>query len=139
MTALGRKAGREPPGSTDRPAGSRFSVVVHDGIHVIVFSKSEVLNAFEIERLGHELCSYIEHLERPRVVLDLGAVSHISSTAVGMLITAKTTAELRGGRICLANVRDGLLEIFKVTNIQRMLRVYGTTDAAVDAIGSQGW
>ena len=133
--ALGPAPQQMQPRSNNRSA-SRLSALVHDGVHVIVFSQRAVLDAFEVEMLGQELRSYIEQIETPRIVIDLGAVNDLSSSTLGMLISAKTAAEIRGGRVCLANVGDQLLQIFKIVKIHRMLAIHSSTDAAVKSITS---
>ena len=113
---------------------ARLSVVEHEGVHVIVFPKRALLDAFETDSLGQELYSCIERLDKPKVIIDLGAVSQISSAAIGMLITARTTAEVRGGRSCLANVGDEVREVLRASSIEKILSVHTTMDAAIRSI-----
>ncbi|MHC4103222.1 MAG: STAS domain-containing protein, partial [Planctomycetota bacterium] len=73
-------------------------------------------------------------LDKPKVVIDLGAVSQISSAAIGMLITAKTITEVRGGRYCLAHVGDDAREILRAGKLEKILSIHASTDAAIGSI-----
>ncbi len=107
---------------------------MHGGVHVILFSRRKVLDSLEADALGAALRAYIERIEAPKVVLDLGSIEQLASAALSMLITAKSTATIRGGKLCLANVGDELLEMFKVTKLDTVLRIHKSTDAAVQSL-----
>ncbi len=107
---------------------------MHGGVHVILLPGRRVLDSLEADALGEALRSYIEQIEEPKVVLDLGSVQQLSSSALSMLITAKSTATIRGGKLCLANVADELLELFKVTKLDTVLRIHKSTDDAVQSL-----
>jgi anti-anti-sigma factor len=115
-------------------AGQAFSVIVHGGVHVIVLSKHRMLGTFESGPLGAELRSYIDTLEAPRVVLDLAGVEHLSSAALGMLVTTATTTTARGGRICLANLRDDVHVLLRMVKLDRIFAIHPSTDAAVRSL-----
>ena len=107
---------------------------MHGGVHVILFSGRTVLDSLQADALGEALRAYIERIEAPKVVLDLGSVQHLSSSALSMLLTINSTATIRGGKLCLANVRDELLEMFMVTKIDTVLRIHKSTDDAVQSL-----
>ncbi len=107
---------------------------MHGGVHVILFSGRKVLDSLEADALGEALRAYIERIEAPKVVLDLGSVQHLSSSALSMLLTTKSTATVRGGQLCLANVGDELLEMLKVTKLDTVLRIHKSTDDAVQSL-----
>ena len=107
---------------------------MHGGVHVIVLSGRTVLDSLAADALGEALRAYIERIEAPKVVLDLGSVQYLSSSALSMLLTTKSTATARGGQLCLANVGDELLEMLKVTKLDTVLRIHKSTDDAVQSL-----
>ena len=107
---------------------------MHGGVHVILFSGRKVLDSMEADALGEALRSYLEQIEAPKVVLDLGSIEQLSSSALSMLLTTKSTATVRGGQLCLANVGDELLEMLKVTKLDTVLRIHKSTDDAVKSL-----
>ena len=114
---------------------SLFSSRVQDGIHVITFEQSNVLDAYEIERLGDGIYHHVKTFDSPKVVVDLGNVQHLSSAALGMLIALrKVVVDKKSGGLCIANVNKDLQEIFKMTNLDKLLKIHGSTEKAVQSL-----
>ncbi|MHC4446603.1 MAG: STAS domain-containing protein [Planctomycetota bacterium] len=107
---------------------------MHGSVHVILLSGRKVLDSLQADALGEALRSYIERIEAPKVVLDLGSIEQLSSAALSMLLATKSTAAIRGGRLCLANVGDDLLEMLKVTKLDTVLPIHKSTDDAVQSL-----
>ena len=125
--------------SSDAPphagaASARFSSELRNGIHLITFSRGDVLDAYYIEQLGDDLAAFAQTVETPRLVIEMDKVNHLSSAALGMLVTLKSTVEGRGGKICLANLRDELWKIFKLTKLHKVLKIHDSTEAAVNSL-----
>ena len=112
----------------------RFETHAVDSVHVVRITQSDVLDAFEIEQLKGELETFVTGLPDPRVVLDLGNVAHLSSSALGMLVAMKSSTEGRSGALALANVRPELLEIFKLTRLDKVLAIHDGVDPAVASL-----
>jgi anti-anti-sigma factor len=102
-----------------------------DGVHVLRFDKSEVLDAYEIERLGDSIYSYLEQLDKPRVVLDLAKVNNLSSSALGMLLALRGVVDRDGGRLGLMNVCETVRSIFVMTRLTTLIPIY---DGPAEAI-----
>ena len=68
-----------------------------------------------------------------RIVLDLGGVTHIDSTGLGILAGLHTSARKAGGDIKLANVKPHLYDILGMT---RLLTVFELFSTAEDAAGT---
>ncbi len=116
--------------ATTASASEKFSATLRGNVHVITLSKGNVLDAFEIDALGKELQAYIQSAGTPNLVVDLSNVHHLSSAALGMLVTLKSNADAHGGGLHLANVRDDLKKIFKITKLHKVLKIHKDVDAA---------
>lgn len=116
-------------------ASRRFSSRLQDGVHVISFSRSDVLDAHYIEKLGDDIYHFIKPVQAPRLVMDLGNVHHMSSAAIGMLIALRKVIDKKGGRICIANVSDDLIQVFKLLNLEKLMKIHDSTVSAVDSLG----
>lgn len=124
------------PGAPAKPeaaaAGAKFSATVVDGVHVIRFEQSRILDAHEIEQLGDEVYHHLKPVDAPKVVIDMGNVEHLSSAALGMLIALrKVVVEKKGGGIGIANVSKGLESIFKMTKLDKLLKISDSTEKAM--------
>jgi anti-sigma B factor antagonist len=56
-------------------------------------------------------------------VLDFSNVEHLSSSALGMLITLNSRLQDRSGGLCLAHVAAGIGEVFRITRLDRVLHI----------------
>ena len=112
----------------------RFIAKRQQGAHVITLSRADILDAFYIEQIGGDLKAYIQAAERPLVVVDLENVTHLSSAALGMLVTLRTTCTAQNGQLCLARVRKDLVEIFKLTKLDKILKNHGTIEDAIASL-----
>ena len=68
-----------------------------------------------------------------RIVLDLGDVPYIDSTALGSLLRTHATVSRRGGAMKLLNVKGHVRELLELT---RLLTVFEAFDSEADAIAS---
>jgi anti-sigma B factor antagonist len=126
-------------GSDEAPAASapsaRFSSQRHGHVRVVTLSRSDVLDAVYIDQLGEDLQKHARGGgDKPRIVLDLGNVNHLSSAALGMFLVLKNTVEARGGGLCIANVKGDLMQVFKLTKLHKVLRIFDETEQAVEAL-----
>ncbi|MHC5023034.1 MAG: STAS domain-containing protein [Planctomycetota bacterium] len=126
------------PAAAPTPAGdapsARFSTHLTGGVHVITFSRADVLDAQYIDQLGADLKDYVTPIPTPRVVLDLDPVRFMSSAALGMLLVVRSAVEDRGGKIGLANVHPDIVQVFKITKLHKVLKIHDTTEKAVKAV-----
>ncbi len=71
-----------------------------------------------------------------RVLLDLGQVSFIDSSGIGVLIGAHRRAEEAGARVGLAAPNAGVRRVFELTRTDRVLRIYDSVPDGVAALGA---
>jgi anti-sigma B factor antagonist len=114
---------------------AQFSASVQDGVQIIAFEQSSVLDAYEIEKLGDAIYHEIRPLEAPKVVIDLSHVDHLSSAALGMLIALRqVVVQKKGGGMAIANVNKDLRSIFKMTRLDKLARMCDSTEQAVQSL-----
>lgn len=78
------------------------------------------------------LARYLASGERS-IVLDLGAVSFIDSSGLGALI-ASLKAIGSEGHLVISGACGTVATMFKLTRMDKILRLFGTTEEAVAAI-----
>ena len=122
--------GGPPPAVSMRTGEPAFDVLEDRGIHVVTLLKGQILDAREIETLGVNLRSYFANRQRAKVVLDMNAVHHLSSAALGMLVMLKSTIEAGGGKFRLAGVREDLQKVFSITKLDKVLTIKENVTAA---------
>ena len=109
----------DPVGGIDRRNGA---VVIH------LVGELDLYNAPEVRAVLLELCS-----EQPeRLVVDLGEVEFVDSTALGVLIEARTKLDDRRSFL-LAAPRLETHRALTISGLDQHLAVHRTVDAALEA------
>ena len=100
------------------------------GVIEVAFLEKNILDESNIQQVGKELNEAVEGKPTPQLILDFGNVEHLSSAALGILITMNNRVKDVGGKMCLANIRPQIFEIFKITKLDRIFTVHETAKAA---------
>lgn len=69
------------------------------------------------------------------VVLDFGGVPWINSTGLGILITGHLSMKNAGGTVRICNVRERVLSIFYISQLEKVFQVFPTVEEAVASVG----
>jgi anti-anti-sigma factor len=101
---------------------------------VVIITATGVLDLSSADDLRAALNSAVAQ-DKPRVVLDLGAVSFVDSTGLALLVTGDRSARDGGGWMRLAGPGSQLRRMLEITNLDRRLEVYDDVSAAVDGSG----
>jgi anti-anti-sigma factor len=64
------------------------------------------------------------------LVVDLGQVTFIDSSALGLLIDLDARLTLRGGMLALSSMQPQVRRVFEVSGLFRLLRVFEDADRA---------
>ncbi len=83
-------------------------------------------NAHELLRLIHAVPSGIS----PRVVIDMRRTRVMDSTGVGALVSSMRYVRQHQGGFALTNLSPGLQRMFHVMNLDNVLAVYESVEAA---------
>lgn len=65
------------------------------------------------------------------VILDLSGLEHLDSTAVGVLVGGLKRFEAQSRRFYLANPRERVLSVFRITHLDSVFRVFPTVEGAL--------
>ncbi len=101
---------------------------------VIASLGGKILDPVFIESVEGQLNELAESRESPRLVLDFQTVSHLSSSALGMLTTLHQIAQERGGELCLCNIQPAIQEIFQITRLNEVLSIQATRAEAINSV-----
>ncbi len=108
-------------------------VVRKEGDLAIVTLRGEFIGGEETDQLRDTLKKLpAEGIKK--VIIDLGKVSYLNSTALGVLISAHATFTKAGGKIVLANLTKGIENIFIITKLTLIFDIYSSVDEARKAL-----
>lgn len=120
--------------ATDR---SHFTALHKDGICFVEFEDRKILDELSISEIGEQL-QVLSQEHRPiNLVLNFKNVQHLSSAALGMLITLHKTVSDQSGQLKLSNINAQIFEVFKITQLHRMFDVYDNAAAAKASFAQQ--
>jgi anti-sigma B factor antagonist len=77
----------------------------------------------EVERLLAE--------KKKKIILDLSRLQWSNSTGIGILVSAWTMAQKEEAELVVVNASPRLDNIFKVTNLKFIMKIFETVDEAV--------
>lgn len=101
-----------------------------DGAYLV--SVSGHLAAAEISYLSAALEDLINK-KADTIVVDLKDVEIITSEGLGLLIRTRKTVGEYGGKFALSGLVGNVLDVFVMTRLDKIFRMYDTPEAAVEA------
>ena len=101
---------------------------VKDGLGIARFSGR--LDLFTANEAKQQLLNQISTGQR-HLIVDLGGVTFVDSSGLGMLIGVLKAARLAGGNVCVARSNDQARLIMRLTGLDRVMQLYATVEEAV--------
>jgi anti-sigma B factor antagonist len=68
-----------------------------------------------------------------RLVVDLGRVTYLDSSALAVLIEGMQNVEAYGGKFAIAGLHDDVRTIFEIANLNQVFQIFPDVDAALAA------
>jgi anti-sigma B factor antagonist len=110
---------------------SRLRVKNHDNVIQVEFIDRNILDEANIQTIGDELSTIIESKPNPKLLISFANVDHLSSAALGTLITVNNKIRQKGGQLRLANIDPQIYEVFVITRLNRLFSIHENTEEAV--------
>jgi anti-sigma B factor antagonist len=109
-----------------------FTVHPFPKYSVIEFRTPSLMDPIILEEIGKELYRLVDEEDRRKLVLDFEKVQYLSSQAIGIILTLqKKLGALKNSRLVLCGVGPKLMELLKITRLDRILIVKPTQQEAV--------
>ncbi len=112
-------------------ADSRLRVRRTDGVTQIEFVDRNILDEANIQSIGEEIASIIEAEEKPKLLISFANVDHLSSAALGTLITINNKVRSRDGELRLADIDPQIYEVFVITRLNKLFQIMDSTEEAM--------
>jgi len=103
-------------------------------ICVVEFDDRKILEEHVINQIGERLAEIVEDEADPKLLLDFRNVEHLSSAALGMLITLNKQLGERQGRLVLANIHPQIYEVFKITRLNKLFDIQSSAEDGIKAL-----
>ncbi len=112
---------------------SHLKIKRSDSISVVEFADRKILEELSIQEIGEELDVLVESEPGVKLLLNFKNVDHLSSAALGMLITLNKKIKERDGDLKLSDINRQIFEVFKITKLNRVFDIHDNADDAMAA------
>lgn len=113
--------------------GSRLRVRQDGPVTRVEFIDRNILDEANIQSIGEEISTLIEASAQPRLLISFKDVDHLSSAALGTLITINNKVRNRGGQLRLADIDPQIYEVFTITKLNRLFEIHETSEEAMQS------
>ena len=114
---------------------THFTVQPFDKFSVVEFRTASLMDPIVLESIGTELYRLVDDEDRRRLVLDFEKVEYLSSQAIGIILTLnKKLGALKNSKLVLCGVGPKLIELLRITRLDKILTVKPTQRDAVKHI-----
>lgn len=115
------------------PKTSRLVMTREGDITRINFLDRNILEEASILSIGDEIAQQIEQSTNPKMLLSFAKVEHLSSAALGMLITVNNKIRQKGGQLRLAEIDPQIYEVFVITKLNKLFQIHPTSEQALQS------
>jgi len=117
---------------------SSFNVQQIGDSTVVEFTSPSLMDPIELEQISQQLFKLVDEQDRRRMVLDFEKVQYLSSQAIGMLLgMQKRLASLKKSNLVLCGVGARLMELLRITRLDRVLSVKPSQKEAVRSLSTE--
>jgi anti-sigma B factor antagonist len=114
-------------------AGNDSKLMVHRNGEVILieFLERNILDEATIQQIGQEITGLIEKAGLPKILISFDNVDHLSSAALGTLITINNKVRQKDGQLRLANIDPQIYEVFAITKLNKLFQIHDSSESAL--------
>lgn len=116
-----------------REVNPKLNVTTEGDVSIVQFTDQKLLDEMSIMRIGEQLNVLVVEAKQPKVVLDFTNVGHMSSSALGMLITLHKRIRERDGHLRLACIQPTIYEVFVITRLNEIFQICQTRQDALES------
>ena len=112
---------------------SAFVVERRGTIQIVIFMVDHLIDQGIIQIVGKQLEQLVVKSGQPKMIIDFSNLDHVSSAMLGVLVDLLRTAQKMNGEVRLASLSPSLSNVVKISQLEKLLKIYSTTqDAATD-------
>ncbi len=112
---------------------SRLRIKKVGDVTQVEFIDRNILDEANIQLIGEEMTSIIEASPRPKLLISFTNVDHLSSAALGTLITVNNRVKAASGQLRLSDIDPQIYEVFVITKLNKLFEIH---ESAADALKS---
>ena len=110
---------------------SHLKVTTSNGVTVVEFAERKILDELSISEIRDELTKIASEPDTKKLLLSFLNVEHLSSAALGVLITLNKQVAERKGKLRLSDITPQIFEVFKITRLNKLFDIHDTAETAL--------
>ena len=117
---------------------SLINVTMFDDVGVVSFTTTQVLDGMNVQQLGTELQDLVESRYIVKMVINFENIKFLSSAVLGKLISLHKKIQQEKGRLAFCSIRDDIMQVFKITRLDKLIPIYDDEDQAIQGVNKPG-
>lgn len=110
---------------------SRLRISQQGEVTQVEFLDRNILDEANIQAIGDEIGRLIDDTGMPKLLISFNNVDHLSSAALGALITINKRVADKSGALRLADIDPQIYEVFTITRLDKLFQIHETLDDAL--------
>ena len=115
---------------------SHLRIKRSEDVSVVEFADRKILDELCISEIREELANLVSRADRINLLLSFKNVEHLSSAALGVLITLSKQVSDHKGKLKLSDITPQIYEVFKITRLNKIFEIHDTAAQAMSSFGS---
>jgi anti-sigma B factor antagonist len=97
---------------------------------MLIEPKGSLIGGDETDAIKNTITKLLQDGNK-KLIIDLGSVDYLNSTALGVLVSGHTSYSKSGGKIKLCNVNKNIQNIFVITKLTLVFDVFESQKEAI--------
>lgn len=98
---------------------------------IVEFMDRNILDEANIQAIGDEIAALVDAEKTPKLVISFSNVDHLSSAALGTLITINNRVKNKAGQLRLSDIDPQIYEVFVITRLNKLFTIHETAAEAI--------
>ena len=112
----------------------KISVDYTENAVVATLADEKILEQADIEALEASIMPLVEQVGKINLVISFANVKFLTSAVLGLLIRVSKKIYESDGQLKLCNIEPKILEIFRITRLDKVFDIYEDRDEALSAV-----
>jgi anti-sigma B factor antagonist len=109
---------------------SRLKVKREASIIEVGFRDRNILDEANIQQIGEEIKALLSAEAQPKLLINFADVDHLSSAALGQLITINNQIRALKGQLRLSNIDPQIYQVFVITKLNKLFEIHDSAEKA---------
>lgn len=116
-----------------------FNTLVNGQVRVVYLAEHRIVDQAKIDEIGDLLQKELDKAEHGKMLINFEGVKFMGSAMLGKLISLNKKAKEAKVDLKLSNIDPQIMQVFKLTRLDKVLDIQPSEDRALSAFEKKGW